>query len=77
MKYLIAVGDIEFQKKCLNRMEKVSQQGRTVLFVSHDLTSIAKLCTRGLVLSQGRLAMHSDAGGAYSIIGTMRGKMCA
>jgi len=51
-----AVGDAEFQKKCLGKMGEVSrQEGRTVLFVSHDLGSIAQLCNRAMLLNEGRL----------------------
>ena len=51
---VLAVGDADFQKKCLGKMGEVSKgEGRTVLFVSHNLTSIAKLCNKGLVLNNG------------------------
>src|SRR5205814_2522299 len=47
---VLAVGDAEFQKKCLGKMEEVSKnEGRTVLFVSHNLGAVARLCTRGLL----------------------------
>jgi lipopolysaccharide transport system ATP-binding protein len=51
---VLAVGDIEFQKKCLGKMGAVAQEGRTILFVSHNLSAISHLCNRGLLLSQGR-----------------------
>ena len=51
---VLAVGDAEFQKKCLGKMKEVSAgQGRTVLFVSHNMAAIANLCMRGLVMSNG------------------------
>lgn len=51
---VLAVGDAEFQKKAIGKMEEVSKgQGRTVLFVSHNMQSILKLCTRGLILQNG------------------------
>jgi lipopolysaccharide transport system ATP-binding protein len=50
---VLAVGDAEFQKKCLGKMESVSQQGRTVLFVSHNLPAVRRLCTRGILLNKG------------------------
>jgi lipopolysaccharide transport system ATP-binding protein len=51
---VLAVGDYEFQQKCLGKMEDVSKyQGRTVLFVSHDLPAVANLCKRVLVLEKG------------------------
>jgi lipopolysaccharide transport system ATP-binding protein len=53
---VLAVGDAEFQAKCLGKMEEVSQdQGRTILFVSHNLDAIRALCTRCLLLESGRL----------------------
>ena len=53
---VLAVGDLAFQKKCLGRMKSVSQEGRTVLFVSHNLAAIRSLCTRAMLLQDGRLA---------------------
>ncbi len=50
---VLAVGDAKFQKKCLNKMQDVSQQGRTVLFVSHNMPSISRLCPRTILLSTG------------------------
>jgi lipopolysaccharide transport system ATP-binding protein len=52
---VLAVGDADFQKKCLGRMQAVSNQGRTVLFVSHNMTAISKLCTRACTVEQGVL----------------------
>src|SRR5580692_11120327 len=52
---VLAVGDAEFQKKCLGKMNEVSKAGRTVLFVSHNMIAVEKLCTRGLVMNGGRL----------------------
>lgn len=52
---VLAVGDIEFQRKCLGKMNDVSRSGRTVLFVSHNMSSIMELCTRGVFLKQGQL----------------------
>jgi lipopolysaccharide transport system ATP-binding protein len=50
---VLAVGDDEFQKKCLGKMQDVSKSGRTVLFVSHNMNSISKLCTRCILLENG------------------------
>lgn len=58
---VLAVGDYEFQKKCLGKMSEVSQAGRTVLFVSHDLAAVTKLCKRGILLQQGRKIFTGDA----------------
>jgi homopolymeric O-antigen transport system ATP-binding protein len=52
---VLAVGDIAFQKKCLGKMGDVARQGRTVLFVSHDLTSVQVLCQRAIRLAKGRV----------------------
>jgi lipopolysaccharide transport system ATP-binding protein len=57
---VLAVGDMTFQKKCLGLMSQVSQQGRTVLFVSHNIPSLLNLCTRGALLEGGRLVMAGD-----------------
>jgi lipopolysaccharide transport system ATP-binding protein len=52
---VLAVGDLAFQKKCLGKMDDVSRQGRTVLFVSHQMNQLRRLCTRCLWLDGGRL----------------------
>jgi lipopolysaccharide transport system ATP-binding protein len=56
---VLAVGDMEFQKKCIGQMDRVAKEGRTVLFVSHNMTAVANLCTRALCLSDGKIV---DAG---------------
>ncbi len=61
---VLAVGDVEFQKKCLGKMGEVARGGRTVLFVSHNLAAIRSLCSRGIVLAQGRLVFDGPAGDA-------------
>src|SRR3989338_6015753 len=53
---VLAVGDAAFQMKCLNKMSEISVTGRTVLFVSHNLEAVATLCTRCLLLVDGRVA---------------------
>ncbi len=58
---VLAVGDADFQKKCLGKMGDVSRQGRTVLFVSHNMLAVAKLCTRGIVLDKGVVAFDGGA----------------
>ena len=51
---VLAVGDAEFQKKCIGKMDQVSkEQGRTILFVSHNLPAVHQLCTRGILLGNG------------------------
>lgn len=53
---VLAVGDAEFQKRCLGKMDEVSQQeGRTILFVSHNLAAVSQLCRRGFLLRDGKL----------------------
>ncbi|MCC6691293.1 MAG: ABC transporter ATP-binding protein [Bacteroidia bacterium] len=52
---VLAVGDAEFQKKCLGKMKEVSGQGRTVLFVSHNLLAVKNLCTSGIYLKNGQV----------------------
>jgi len=50
---VLAVGDIQFQKKCLNKMQDIGQQGRTVLFVSHNMQTVTRLCPRTILLNNG------------------------
>jgi lipopolysaccharide transport system ATP-binding protein len=50
---VLAVGDIEFQKKCLGKMSEISKGGRTILFVSHNLTAVRNLCSHAVVLQNG------------------------
>jgi lipopolysaccharide transport system ATP-binding protein len=57
---VLAVGDAAFQKKCLGKMGEVGQQGRTVIFVSHQMNAIRKLCTRVLWLDSGRVKMFDS-----------------
>ncbi len=57
---VLAVGDAEFQKKCLGKMKDVSGQGRTVLFVSHNMTAVKSLCTTGLFLKNGTVEFKGD-----------------
>ncbi len=52
---VLAVGDAEFQKKCMGKMEDVSKSGRTILFVSHNLNAVEKLCHRGILLDRGTI----------------------
>lgn len=52
---VLAVGDANFQKKCLGKMGDIAREGRTVIFVSHNMSAIQRLCTRGLLLDAGRV----------------------
>ena len=58
---VLAVGDAEFQKKCLGKMDEVARAGRTVLFVSHNMPTINRLCRRCLLLDSGRLDADGEA----------------
>lgn len=61
---VLAVGDAEFQRKCLGKMGDVAQQGRTVLFVSHNMSAILRLTQECIVLEKGRLAMRAQTSAA-------------
>ncbi|MGH2625283.1 MAG: ABC transporter ATP-binding protein [Anaerolineales bacterium] len=56
---VLAVGDAEFQRKCLGKMGEVARQGRTILFVSHNMSAILRLTEETIVLDQGRLALRA------------------
>ena len=58
---VLAVGDAEFQKKCLGKMQQVAKGGRTVLFVSHSMPAVTRLCSRCLLLDAGRLVQDGPA----------------
>jgi lipopolysaccharide transport system ATP-binding protein len=65
---VLAVGDGEFQRKCLGRMREVAGEGRTVIFVSHNLNAVQRLCTRALFIDGGRVVMDgkpSEVVGRY------------
>jgi lipopolysaccharide transport system ATP-binding protein len=73
---VLAVGDSSFQKKCIGRMGEVGKEGRTVLFVSHSMTAITRLCPRAILLDGGRVIADgpaADVTAAYlrSDLGTM------
>lgn len=51
---VLAVGDINFQKKCLGRMQEIGKDGRTILFVSHNVSAVKQMCNKGLLLNDGR-----------------------
>ena len=58
---VLAVGDAEFQKKCLGKMEDVSKEGRTVIFVSHNMGAISGLCNRSILLGEGRIEADGNS----------------
>jgi len=61
---VLAVGDAAFQKKCLGKMGSVAKEGRTVLFVSHNMGAVRNLCQQGVVLRHGRVAFEGTANDA-------------
>lgn len=63
---VLAVGDAEFQKKCLGKMKEVSKSGRTVLFVSHNLPAVSLLCDRGIYLRGGQVMASGEIGPVLS-----------
>lgn len=58
---VLAVGDAEFQKKCIGKMEDVNKHGRTILFVSHDLNAVRNLCKSTILLKNGQIAMSGTS----------------
>jgi lipopolysaccharide transport system ATP-binding protein len=68
MDEVLAVGDLAFQKKCLDKMRNVAnKEGRTVLYVSHNMNTIRQLCDRCIVLDQGRIVFNGDVEKAIEI----------
>lgn len=63
---VLAVGDAQFQKKCLGKMEDVGKEGRTVIFVSHQMAAIEKLCQTGIVLNRGKVQLIGSQYNAIS-----------
>ena len=61
---VLAVGDAQFQKKCLGQMERAGNDGRTVLFVSHNMAMISNLCQKGIVLEAGKLTFEGEISNA-------------
>lgn len=63
---VLAVGDAAFQKKCLGKMGEVAKGGRTILFVSHNMAAVQRLCSRALLIEKGRLAREGSASDVVS-----------
>jgi len=63
---VLAVGDAQFQKKCLGKMNQISREGRTILFVSHNMSAIASLCDRCVVLNQGEKMLDGEVASAIN-----------
>jgi lipopolysaccharide transport system ATP-binding protein len=66
---VLAVGDLEFQRRCIEKMETAASEGRTVVFVSHDMAAIERVCDRVLVLDGGRVTASSSLGHPEEAIG--------
>ena len=64
---VLAVGDLNFQKKCFGRMDQVGREGRTVIFVSHNLPIVGRLCPKSILFEDGKMVAH---GGSASVIST-------
>ncbi len=62
---VLAVGDVSFQKKCFGKIQDIREQGRTVLFVSHDMTAITRICSRAITINQGKIV---DEGSAVEVV---------
>ena len=68
MDEVLAVGDVNFQQKCLKKMRDVAQlEGRTVLYVSHNMSTIRQLCDRCIVMDQGKIIFNGDVEGAIEV----------
>jgi lipopolysaccharide transport system ATP-binding protein len=63
---VLAVGDLEFQKKCLGKMKDIAMEGRTVLFVSHNMAAVQRLCTTGIFLKNGKINSTGDISSVIS-----------
>jgi lipopolysaccharide transport system ATP-binding protein len=68
---VLAVGDAAFQKKCTEKMSSVAREGRTVLFVSHNLGALSRLCDAGLLLESGRVAAQGTIAETISAYGAL------
>ena len=63
---VLAVGDADFQKKCLGKMKNISDSGRTIIFVSHNMSAIKSLCTRALVMEKGEIVYDNTPSNSVS-----------
>jgi ABC-type polysaccharide/polyol phosphate transport system ATPase subunit len=64
---VLAVGDLQFQSKCIGKMQDVSRGGRTVLFVSHNMSAVNRLCSKGLLMDCGKIAFEGEASKAIAL----------
>ena len=58
---VLAVGDVSFQRKCIGKMDEVASMGRTILFVSHNLDSIRRICNRGILMQKGNITVQGTS----------------
>ncbi|MGP8216195.1 MAG: ABC transporter ATP-binding protein [Bacteroidia bacterium] len=63
---VLAVGDVEFQKKCMGKMEEIGKSGKTILFVSHNMGAVLRLCSRGILLSEGHIVRDGEVNDVVS-----------
>lgn len=68
---ILAVGDEPFQRKCLDKIKELAEEGKTLIVVSHDLDLVSKICSRGVLLEHGNLVMD---GPVEDVVGHMRGQ---
>lgn len=59
---VLAVGDAQFQKKCFDKMQEIGTQGRTILFVSHNMSAVRSICEQALIIEKGRVAAQGEIG---------------
>jgi lipopolysaccharide transport system ATP-binding protein len=64
---VLAVGDLRFQNRCIKQMQKIANSGKTVLFVSHQMTTVENLCKSAFLLSEGKIVFHGPAAKVISI----------
>ena len=64
---VLAVGDANFQRKCLDKMEDIGQQGRTVLLVSHNMSAITRMCSRAVLINEGKVVKDGPAAEVVSV----------
>ncbi len=69
---VLAVGDAEFQRKCLGKMSDVAQEGRTVLFVSHNMSAILRLTEEAIVLNKGQLVLRAATPAGRGLLPLLR-----
>jgi ABC-type polysaccharide/polyol phosphate transport system ATPase subunit len=74
---VLAVGDADFQRRCLGKMSEFAQEGRTVLFVSHDLGAVARICERAIWLEDGEIKHDGPTGGSIDLYLDARGERAA